>query len=164
MIVNNYYIRDKEEGWKHTKQSEISPNTSRSHTQIKSSEISPNETTLEVTTNEISKTLEEPLLHDRKGTEVRPRGGPDLRAMRDPQRFHAEELEIQNTASPTTECYNQPPTTRTEGNTETAAMLDCIHQLQLTLKEHVLLNSKQAEYQMSQNADLFSEMIRGQNR
>ena len=43
-------------------------------------------------------------------------------------------------------------------------MLDCIHQLQLTLKEHVLLNSKQAEYQMSQNADLFSEMIKGQTR
>ena len=43
-------------------------------------------------------------------------------------------------------------------------MLDCIRQLQLTLKEHVLLNSKQAEYQMSQNADLFSEMIRGQTR
>ena len=43
-------------------------------------------------------------------------------------------------------------------------MLDCICQLQLTLKEHVLLNSKQVEYQMSQNADLFSEMIKGQNR
>ena len=43
-------------------------------------------------------------------------------------------------------------------------MLDCICQLQLTLKEHLLLNSKQAEYQMSQNGDLFSEMIKGQNR
>ena len=36
--------------------------------------------------------------------------------------------------------------------------------VQLTLKEHVSLNSKQAEYQMSQNADLFSEMIKGQTR
>ena len=26
------------------------------------------------------------------------------------------------------------------------------------------MNNKQAKYQMSQNADLFSEMIRGQNR
>ena len=47
---------------------------------------------------------------------------------------------------------------------ETAAMLECIRQLQLTLKEHVLLNSKQAEYQMTQNADLFSEMIKGHTR
>ena len=59
---------------------------------------------------------------------------------------------------------HHPPPTRSEGNAETAAMLDCIRQLQLTLKEHILLNSKQAKYQMSQNADLFSEMIRGQTR
>ena len=51
-----------------------------------------------------------------------------------------------------------------ERNTETTAMLECIRQLQLTLKEHVLLNSKQAEYQMTQNVDLFSQMIRGQTR
>ena len=82
----------------------------------------------------------------------------------DQQRFHAEGPEVQNMAQPTTECYSHPPPTRTEGSAETAAMLDCIRQLQLTLKEHVLLNSKQAEYQMSQNADLFSEMIKGQNR
>ena len=63
-----------------------------------------------------------------------------------------------------TECYKHPPPTKPEGNTETAAMLECIRQLQLTLKEHVLLNSKQAEYQMTQNADLFSEMIRGHTR
>ena len=163
VIVNNYYIRDKE-GWKQVKQGEISPNTSRSHAQIKSRKILPNETMLEVTTNEISKTLEEPLMYVSKDTEVRPRGGPDTRVIKDQQRFHAEGPEVQNTAPPTTECYNQPPPTRTEGNTETAAMLDCIRQLQLTLKEHVLLNSKQAKYQMSQNADLFSKIIRGQTR
>ena len=129
VIVNNYYIRDKEEGWKHTKQSEISPNTSTSNTQMKSSKILPNETMLEATTNEISKTVEEPSSHDRKGIEIRPIGGPDLRPMRDPQRSHTEGPEIQNTAPPTTECYNQPPPTRTEGNTETAVMLDCIRQL-----------------------------------
>ena len=164
VIVNNYYIRDKEEGWKHIKQGEISPNTSRSHTQIKSKEILPNETMLEVMANEVSKTLEEPLMNISRDTEVRLRGGPDTRVIKDQQRFHAEGPEVQNTAPPTTECYNHPPPTRTEGNTETAAMLDCIRQLQLTLKEHVLLNSKQAKYQMSQNVDLFSEMIKGQTR
>ena len=43
-------------------------------------------------------------------------------------------------------------------------MLDCIRQLQLTMQQHVLTNSKQAEYNMSQNADLFREMARGQRR
>ena len=49
-------------------------------------------------------------------------------------------------------------------NQETSAMLDCIRQLQLTIQQHVLTNSKQAEYHMSQNVDLFTEMIKGQNR
>ena len=164
VIVNNYYIRDKAEGWKQVKQGEISPNTSKSHTKIKSSEILPNETTLEITMNEGSKTLEEPFKHIGEDTEVTPRGGPDKRTIKEQQRFHTEGPEVQNTAPPPMERYNHPPPTRSEVNTETAAMLECIHQLQLTLKEHVLLNSKQAEYQMSQNADLFSEMIRGQTR
>ena len=67
-------------------------------------------------------------------------------------------------APPTVGHYSLPPPTRTGGDTETAAMLECIHQLQFTLKEHVLLNNKQAEYQMSQNADPFSEMIKVQTR
>ena len=55
VIVNNYYIRDKAEGWKQVKQGEISLNTSKSHTQTKSSEISPDKTTLEITTKECLK-------------------------------------------------------------------------------------------------------------
>ena len=43
-------------------------------------------------------------------------------------------------------------------------MLDCIRQLQLTLQQHFLTNSKEAEYHMSQNADLFTEMIKVQKR
>ena len=164
VIVNNYYIKDKAEGWKQVKQGEILPNTSRSHTQIKSDEISPNETMLEVMTNEGLKTLEEPFTHIKKDTGATQRGGPDKRTIKEQQRFHAEGPEVQNTAPPPMERYNRLPPTRPEGNTETAAMLDCICQLQLTLKEQVLLNSKQAEYQMSQNADLFSEMIKGQTR
>ena len=52
VIVNNYYIRDKVEGWKQVKQGEILLNTSKSRTQTKSSKISPDETTLEITTKE----------------------------------------------------------------------------------------------------------------
>ena len=43
-------------------------------------------------------------------------------------------------------------------------MLDCIRQLQLTMQQHVLTKSKQAEYHMSQNMDLFMEMVKGQRR
>ena len=59
---------------------------------------------------------------------------------------------------------NYPPPARPTGNQENAAMLDCICQLQLTVQQHVLTNSKQAEYHMSQNADLFTEMTKGQKR
>ena len=59
---------------------------------------------------------------------------------------------------------NYLPPTRYSGNQDTVAMLDCICQLQLTVQQHVLTNSKQAEYHMLQNADLFMEMARGQKR
>ena len=127
-------------------------------------EILPTETTLGITMNEGSKTLEEPSMYIRENAEVTLGGGPNRRAIKEQQRFHAEGPKVQNTKPPPTDGYNHPPPIRLEGNTKTAAMLDCITQLQLTLKEHVLLNSKQAEYQMSQNADLFLEMIRGQTR
>ena len=61
VIVNNYYIKDKMEGWKQVKQSEISPDISRIQVHTKPNEISPNQTTLKTTTNEGSKTLEEHL-------------------------------------------------------------------------------------------------------
>ena len=164
VIVNNYYIRDKAKGWKQVKQSKISPNTSKTHTQTKLSEISPNETTLEITMNKGLKTLEEPFTHIVEDTKVSPGKVPDKITIKEQQRFHAEGPEVQNMAPPLTGRYNHPSHTRSEENTETTAMLECICQLQLTLKEHVLLNSKQAKYQMTQNADLFSEMIRGQTR
>ena len=53
---------------------------------------------------------------------------------------------------------------RPTGNLKTTPMLDCIHQLQLTLQQHVLSNSRQAEYHMSQNADLLMQMIKVPNR
>ena len=163
MLVKNNYTRDQAEGWKQVKQSEILPNTSRTHTQTKSNEISPNQTTLEATTNESSKTLEENFTHMVEDTAAPPRRASD-NIIKEQQRFYVGNPERQNMAPPPTECYKHPPPTRPEENTETAAMLECIRQLQLTIKEHVLLNNKQAEYQMTQNADLFSEMIRGQTR
>ena len=76
--------------------------------------------------------------------------------------YYSERGEIQNMSPPPTQNLNHPPPTRYEGNSETSMMLDCIHQLQLTVQQHILTNSKQAEYHMSQNADLFTEMIKVQ--
>ena len=85
-------------------------------------------------------------------------------AKTEPMRFHSEEAEIQNMSPPPTYNPNYPPPARPTVNQENAAMLDCICQLQLTIQQHVLTNSKQAEYHMSQNADLFTEMTKGQKR
>ena len=59
------------------KQSDISPNTSRTYTQTKTSEILPNQTTLEVPTNENSRTLEENFTRTVKDTTTRLRKAPD---------------------------------------------------------------------------------------
>ena len=59
---------------------------------------------------------------------------------------------------------NYLPPNRYSGYQEMTAMLDCIRQLQLTMQQHILTNSKQAEYHMSQNVDLFMEMAKGQRR
>ena len=163
VIVNNYYIKEQTGGWKQVKESEISPNTSRTRTQTKTSEISPNQTMLEVPMNESSRTLEENFTHIAKDVTAPRRTAPD-NVIKEQQRFCVGDPERQNMAPLPPEYYKHPPPTKPEGNMETAAMLECIRQLQLTLKEHVLLNSKQAEYQMTQNADLFSEMIKGHTR
>ena len=85
-------------------------------------------------------------------------------AKTEPRRFYEQEAEAQNMSPPPTYNPNYPPPNRYSGNQETAAMLDCICQLQLTVQQHVLTNSRQAEYHMSQNADLFMEMAKGQRR
>ena len=85
-------------------------------------------------------------------------------AKTEPLRFHSEEAEIQNMSPPPTYNPNYLPPSRPTVNQENAAMLDCICQLQLTIEQHVLTNSKQVEYHMSQNADLFTEMTKGQKR
>ena len=47
VIVNNYYIGDRENGWKQLTKGEILPNIQGDKTQGNSSEISPNNTHLE---------------------------------------------------------------------------------------------------------------------
>ena len=80
----------------------------------------------------------------------------------EPKRHHSEEAIIQNRAPPTHNLNYPPPLNPTQ-NSETAAILDCICQLQLSLQQHIITNSKETDYHMSQNTDLFTEMIQGQN-
>ena len=119
---------------------------------------------MEVTNNQISKNSEESLAHANKDTKVRLKAELNTQLIEHQKRYYAEGPDVQNMAPHTLERNNHPPPTRQEGGAETTAMLDCICQLHLTLREHLLLNNKQAEYQMSQNANLFLEMIKGQNR
>ena len=85
-------------------------------------------------------------------------------AKAEPRRFYEQRAEIQNMSPLPTYNPNYPPPNRYSGNQDTVAMLDCIRQLQLRVQQHVLTNSKQVEYHMSQNADLFMEMAKGQRR
>ena len=158
MIVNNYYISDRENGWKQLARSDIPPDISKDKTQDNCSEISPNKTHLEGSS-------EQPKLdRDKKYLNMDRDRGNITQAKTEPMRFHSEEAETQNMSPPPRYNPNYPPPVRPTESQETAAMLDCIRQLQLALQQHILTKSKQAEYHMSQNADLFTKMIKVQNR
>ena len=156
VIVNNYYINDRKEGWKQLEKGEIPPNILEGKAHKNSSEISPEKSHLgDLSTQSGVKKEVKNLERDRRNT---------MQAKTEPRVFYEEEAEVQNMSPPPTYNPNYPPPSRHSGNQETAAMLDCIHQLQLTMQQHVLTNSTQAEYHMSQNVDLFMEMARGQRR
>ena len=156
VIVNNYYISDRKEGWKQLEKGEIPPNTLEGKTQRNSSEISPEKSYLgDLSTQSGVEKEVKNLDRDRRNI---------TQAKEDPRGFYGEGAEVQNMSPPPTYNPIYPPPARYSGNQDTAAMLDCIRQLQLTVQQHVLTNSKQAEYHMLQNADLFTEMARGQKR
>ena len=150
-IINNYYISDKESGWKQLQKDKIPPNAPGNGTQKTFSEISRNKTQNE--------TQMDQKLNVNQGVGMGPRT-----AITEVKQYHSEEGEAQNMSPPPTVNLNCPPPTRYEGSSETSTMLDCIRQLQLKLQQYIMTNSKQAEYHMSQNADLFMEMIQVQKR
>ena len=158
VIVNNYYIGDKENGWKQLVRGEIPLDIPGDKTHGNYSKISPNKTLLEGF-NEQSR-----IDKDKKNLNVDRDMRNSTQTKTEPMRFHVEEAEMQNMLPPPTYNPNYPPPARPTMNQENAAMLDCIRQLRLTIQQHVLTNSKPAEYHMSQNADLFMEMTKGQKR
>ena len=163
VIVNNYYISDKENGWKQLMEGKIPPNISGNTSQRTSSEISSDKTPTEYQKGQYKVNTEEKSLNIGQESKAK-ETGINTSVIEELQRYHSEEAETQYMAPPPTHNFNYPPLVRSMGNSETSAMLDCIRQLQLTLQQHILTNNKQTEYHMSQNADLFTEMIKGQNR
>ena len=170
VIVNNYYINDKKEGWKQVEKNEIPQNTLIEKTQGNFTKIPPNRLEDREQTNLSKISPEKSHLGDfnlHAAVEKETKNlHQDMRsttqAKAEPRGFYGEEAVVQNMSPPPTYNPSYPPPNRYSGNQETAAMLDCIRQLQLTVQQHVLTSSKQ--YHMSQNADLFTEMARGQRR
>ena len=172
VIVYNYYINDGREGWKQVEKSEIPPNVLNDKTRIEVAE-NPSSRLRNVTHGYSGEILPRKLGHNvfsaPSGKEEETRYEHKNRingteAKTEPRRFYEQEMEVQNMSPPPTYNPNYPPPNRYSGYQETTAMLDCICQLQLTMQQHVLTNSKQAEYHMSQNVDLFMEMAKGQRR
>ena len=172
VVVNNYYISDGKEGWKQLEKSKIPSNKLENKAQGNFRVITPNRAENETHGHSSKISPEKSQISDfnaQLGSEKEARYvDKDQKVMTqaktEPRRFYEQGTEIQNMSPPPTYNPNYLPPNRYSGNHDTAAMLDCIHQLQLTVQQHVLTNSKQAEYHMSQNADLFTEMAKGQRR
>ena len=95
VIVNNYYISDRENGWKQLERGEILPDIPGDKTQGNYSEISPNKTLLEGF-SEQSK-----LDRDEKNSNMDRDRRISTQTKTEPIRFHSEEEEIQNMSPPT---------------------------------------------------------------
>ena len=172
VIVNNYYISDGKEGWKQLEKSKIPLNKLENKAQGNFRVITPNRSENGIHGNSSKISPEKSQIRDfnaQLGSEKEARyvdkdQKVTTQAKAEPRRFYEQGAEIQNMSPPPTYNPNYPPPNRYSGNQDTVAMLDCIRQLQLTVQQHILTNSKQAEYHMSQNGDLFTEIAKGQRR
>ena len=140
VVVNNFYIPNGQGGWKRLETGEIPP-------------VSP------VMTDEKTGANYKPMTVGNSGTDS------SREAREDPCINYKQDVKSQELmAPPQGYNFNQPPPQPPTTNNETATMLECMRQLQLTLQQHVKTNSRQTDYHMSQNADLFTEMINAQKR
>ena len=112
VIVNNYYISDREKGWKWLEEGKIPPNTSDNTTRNTTREILPktraNTEERNLQTNQETKNVD------------------NTQEVREQKRYYAEEAETQNMAPPETRNFNYPHPVMPTEKSETSAMLDCI--------------------------------------
>ena len=140
VVVNNFYIPNGQGGWKQLETGEIPP-VSPATTEAKTGVNYKSAVTSNTGTNGVGQAREDPSINYKQDTKTQ-----DL--MAPPQNYN----------------FNHPPPQTTTPSSETTTMLECMRQLQLTLQQHVTTNSRQTDYHMSQNADLFTEMINAQKR
>ena len=140
VVVNNFYIPNGQGGWKQLETGEIPP-VSPATTDAKTGVNYKSATTSNTGNNGVGQAQEDPSINYKQDTKTQ-----DL--MAPPQNYN----------------FNHPPPQTTTPRDETTTMLECMRQLQLTLQQHVTTNSRQTDYHMSQNADLFTEMINAQKR
>ena len=109
VIVNNYYISDKETGWKQLREGEISPNRSEATLRRKSGKISPNET------------MQCQKKHPREDTNeqnlniIRKTGPVETDTIEEAGRYHVDEAETQNMAPPPIRNLDYPPPVKPAG-------------------------------------------------
>ena len=140
VVVNNFYIPNGQGGWKRLETGEIPP-------------VSPAITDTKTGMNYKA------MIVGNSGT------NSSGEAREDPRINYKQDTKSQELmAPPQSYNLNQPPPQPPTANNETTTMLECMRQLQLTLQQHVKTNSRQTDYHMSQNADLFTEMINAQKR
>ena len=104
VVVNNYYINDRKEGWKQLEKGEIPPNTLEGKTQGDSSEISPEKSYLgDLSTQSGVEKEVKNLDRDRRNT---------MQAKEEPRGFYGEGAEVQNMSPPPTYNPTYPPPAR----------------------------------------------------
>ena len=141
MIVYNYYINDGREGWKQVEKSEIPPNVLANKIGGESAENPPSRlgNNMHGYSGEISpgkpghNIFNAPSGKEEETRHLDKNRNYITEAKTEPRRFYEQEMEAQNMSPPPTYNPNYPPPNRYSGYQETTAMLDCIHQLQLTM-------------------------------
>ena len=140
VVVNNFYVPNGQGGWKRLETGEIPP-------------VPPPMTEAKAKVNHKVMAM----------SNTGPNSSGEARE--DPHINYKQDTKSQDLmAPPQNYNFNQPPPQATIPSSETMTMLECMRQLQLTLQQHVTTNSRQTDYHMSQNADLFTEMINAQKR
>ena len=94
MIVNNYYISDKENSWKQLMKSKILPNMSGTPVQVTSSEISPNNIPIEHSTGKAKTDASKRSSNNNEEINTTMEINRKTHVVVEPKKYHSEEGEV----------------------------------------------------------------------
>ena len=120
VMVNNYYISDKESGWKQLWEGEIPPNRPEATLRRTSGEVLPNETM------QCQKKHPREDTNEQNSNIIQKTGPVETDTIEEVGRYHVEEAETQNVAPPPTRNLDYPPPVKPTGVLDTSSMLDCV--------------------------------------